>query len=137
MRVSKTAAGVRQVPIHSDLVAIVARRCTGKPPGAFLFHEAGDVKVGRERSMSVSKRFGRYRQAQGVHDAKAGRRASAVDFHSLRRWFVTTARNAGKDRAMVAAVVGHEVGNITDDIYSGGPSDDVRRAVVEAVRLPV
>ncbi len=37
---------------------------------------------------------------------------------------------------MVAGVVGHEVGNITDDVYSSGPSDAVRRAVVEAVRLP-
>lgn len=137
VRVSKTAAGVRRVPIHSELSGIVAGRCKDKPPGAFLFHEAGAAKEGRERSAAVSKRFGRYRKAQGVHDGKEGRRASAVDFHSLRRWFITTARNAGQDRAMVAAVVGHEAGNITDDVYSSGPSDEVRRSVVEAVKLPV
>lgn len=90
----------------------------------------------RERSAAASKRFGRYRKAIGAHDPRAGRRASAVDLHSLRRWFRSTARNAGQDRAMVAGVVGHEVGNITDDVYSSGPSDAVRRAVVEAVRLP-
>jgi hypothetical protein len=44
---------------------------------------------------------------------------------------------AGFDRAVVAAVVGHEVGNLTDDVYSGGPSDDAKRACVESVRLPV
>ena len=43
------------------------------------------------------------------------------------------ARNASQDRAVVAAVVGHEVGNLTDDVYHGG----LRRACVEAVRLPV
>jgi integrase len=136
VRVSKTPAGVRRVPTHSELAAIVARRCKDKQPTDYLFHEAGPAKEGRERSMAISKRFGRYRQVQGVHDAKEGRRASAVDFHSLRRWFITTARNAHQDRAMVAAVVGHEAGNITDDVYSSGPSDALRRAVVEAVQLP-
>ena len=105
VRVSKTRAGRRRVPVHSGLAAIVARRCEAKGPGAFLFHEAGDTGT-RERSAAVSKRFGRYRQAQGVHERAEGARHSAVDFHSLRRWFVTTARNAQQDRAVVAAVVG-------------------------------
>ena len=84
----------------------------------------------------MSKRFGRYRQAQGVHERAEGTRHSAVDFHSLRRWFVTTARNAQQDRAVVAAVVGHEVGNLTDDVYHGGPNESLLRACLEAVRLP-
>ena len=135
VRVSKTRAGRRQVPVHSGLAEIVARRCEGKGPGAFLFHEAGDTGT-RERSAAVSKRFGRYRQAQGVHERAEDTRHSAVDFHSLRRWFVTTARNARQDRAVVAAIVGHEVGNLTDDVYHGGPDEGLRRACVEAVRLP-
>jgi integrase len=65
-----------------------------------------------------------------------GARHSRVDFHSWRRWFITAARNAGVDRAVVAAVVGHEVGNLTDDTYSGGPDEKLLRACVEAVRLP-
>lgn len=136
VRHSKTRAGVRRVPIHSDLAAIVARRCGGKPAGSFLFHEAGPARVGRERSAPLSKRFGRYRQALGVHDRREGARHSLVDFHSWRRWFVTAARNAGIDRAVVAAVVGHEVGNLTDDTYSGGPAESLLQACVEAVRLP-
>ena len=136
VRVSKTAAGVRRVPIHPDLAGIVTRRCEGKASAEFLFQEPGPAKAGRERSMAASQRFGRYRKAVGVHEVRAGRRASAVDFHSLRRWFITAARNAGHDRGMVAAVVGHEAGNITDDVYSGGPSDDLRRKVVESVEMP-
>ena len=130
VRQSKSEAGVRRVPVHSGLAAIVERRCHGKDAGAFLFHEAGPAREDRGRSTSVSKRFGRFRKAQGIDESKDGRRHSAVDFHSLRRWFITQARIAGKDRAMVAAVVGHKAGNITDDVYSGGPSDAIRRDVV-------
>lgn len=137
IRESKTAAGVRRVPIHTDLAALVARRVAGKGTTAFLFHEAGPAQAGRERSSAISKRFGRYRQALGVHDREEGRRHSRVDFHSWRRWFVTEARRAGIDRAVVAAVVGHETGSITDDVYSGGPGAAQLRACVEAVRLPV
>jgi integrase len=135
IRQAKTRAGLRSVPIHSALVAIVARRCKGKAKADFLFHEPGPTP-GRERSMALSKRFGRYRQALGVHDRLEHARHSRVDFHSWRRWFVTTARNAGVDRATVAAVVGHATGTLTDDVYSGGPAEALLRACVEAVRLP-
>jgi integrase len=136
VRYAKTRAGLRRVPIHPALAAIVARRCEGKPATAFLFHEPGPVRAGRERSMALSKPFGHYRRALGVHEAVDGARHSRVDFHSWHRWFITTARNAGVDRAAVAAVVGHEVGNLTDDTYSGGPDEKLLRACVEAVRLP-
>ncbi len=137
LRQSKTQAGVRRVPIHSELAALVARRVEGKAAEAYLFHEAGPRKEGRERSMAVSKRFGHYRRRLKVDEAVTGQRQGRIDMHSLRRWFVSAARNAGIDRAVVAAVVGHEAGNITDDIYSGGPSAELLRACVEVVRLPV
>ena len=136
IRDAKTPAGWRRVPIHSALESIVAQRVKGKGGDDFLFHEPGPARPGRERSMATSKRFGTYRRGLKVHERKEGRRQSAVDFHSWRRWFITAARNAGFDQPTVAAVVGHEAGNITDDVYSGGPSEDVRRRLVEAVKLP-
>jgi hypothetical protein len=60
----------------------------------------------------------------------------AGGWFDLRRWFVTKARGAGFDPAVVAAIVGHEVGNITDDVCSSGPDDELKRRCVEAVRLP-
>ena len=39
---SKTTAGVRRVPVHPDLQAIVERRCKDKAPDAFLFPEPGE-----------------------------------------------------------------------------------------------
>ncbi len=82
VRHSNTRAGVQRVPTHTALAAIVARRCEGKAPDAFLFHEPGPAREGRERSMAVSKRFGRYRQELGVHDRAEGVRHSRVDFQS-------------------------------------------------------
>lgn len=132
---SKTRAGVRRVPIHSSLAGVVARRTAGKAPTAFLFDEPEALER-HGRSSAISKRFGRYRQRVGVHEQDEGRRHSKVDFHSWRRWFVTKARNAGIDRAVVAAVVGHETRNITDGVYSSGPSAELLRTCIEAVRLP-
>lgn len=137
VRHAKTRAGVRRVPTHPDLAALVARRCAGKAADDFLMHEPGAPRKSRERSAALSKRFGRYRQDCGVHDRAEGKRHSRVDFHSWRRWFVTKARNAGIDRAVVAAVVGHEAGNLTDDVYSGGPGAALLRGCVESVTLPV
>jgi hypothetical protein len=136
IRDAKTRAGIRRVPIHAALRSLVAHRHSGKAPNDFLFHEPGPLRDGYERSMWPSKRFSLYRKRLGVDEREEGRRQSSVDFHSLRRWFITKARGAGIDRAVVAAVVGHEVGNITDDVYSGGPSDAQLKACVAAVKLP-
>ncbi len=135
IRRSKTTAGVRRVPIHTAVAPIIARRTQGYLPAAYLFPEAGPLRPGRERSMAVSKRFGRYRIRVGVDERPDGQRHSLVNFHSLRRWFITQARH-GFDRAVVAALVGHEVGNLTDDVYSGGPLDSAKVACVASVRLP-
>ena len=75
----------------------------------------------RERSSALSKRFGCYRQSVGVEECDDGKRHSRIDFHSWRRWFVTEARRAGINRAVVAAVVGHRIGSLTDDIYADRP----------------
>ena len=55
--------------------------------------------------MPASKRFGHYRKRVGVDEREQGRRQSNIDFHSLRRWFITKARNAGIDRATSGRLV--------------------------------
>lgn len=102
-----------------------------------IMHEAGPEHPKRERSAPLSKRFKHYRKTLGVDDRAEGKRQSRIDFHSFRRWFITTkARNAGFDSGFVAVLAGHETGHITDDVYSGGPDDDRKRACAEAIRLP-
>ncbi len=133
----KTHAGERRVPIHPDLVGIIQRRTDGKAPTGYLIHEpGGPPKPGRDRGMAASKRFGYYRKRQGVHEVLPGSQQSRCDFHSFRRWFITSALNAGIDRQTVAAIAGHEMGNITVDVYAGKPNDERLQACVRAVRLP-
>ncbi len=131
VRATKTKAGRRNVPVHSALAPIIERRTVGKAPDAHLFPEPGPARPGRERSMAASKRFATYRRSVGVDDRPDNQRQSRVNFHSFRRWFVTEARRSN-DKAVVAAVVGHKTGNLTDDIYSGGPDDAARQRCVES-----
>ena len=136
----KKEPGPRRVPVHPALAGIVARRCADKVPSEFLFHEAGPLRPGRERSMAASQRFGRYRQKPGVgvHDRPEGQRQSFVNFHSFRRTFATKAEQAGQPPHIISSVVGHLEGRqgMTLGRYSAGPSDEQLRACVEAVRLP-
>lgn len=99
---AKSEAGVRKFPIHSDLQPIIARLKRGWGADDLLIRASG-----KDAANAFGKRFGSYRAACGVVDVAVGRRQERVDFHSLRRWFVTEARK-GFDRAVVAAIVGHE-----------------------------
>lgn len=136
IRRSKTAAGIRSVPIHPDLVPIVARRSADKKADEFLFDELNASGPGGERSMAVSKRFGRFRQTVKVHEKADGKRRSLVNFHSFRRWFITKAEEAGQPPWTIEAVVGHKREGMSLGVYSGGPSVEQLRGCVEAVRLP-
>jgi len=139
IRVAKTRAGVRKVPIHPDLAAIVARRVKGKEPTGYLFHEPGALVEGRERSMAASKRFGHYRKRDGVgvDEQAEGKRRSLVNFHSFRRWFVTTAIRRGQPKHVVEQVTGHALNGMTLGVYFGGDDAARLRECVEAVRLPI
>jgi integrase len=137
VRVAKTKAGVRRVPIHPDLGPVVARRTAGKDRAAFLIEELRPVASG-ERSAKASERFTDYRRRLGVDERGEGQRQSNIDFHSWRRWFATKAEEAGQEPHIISAVVGHKLGRqgMTLGVYSGGPSEEQMRAVVESVRLP-
>ena len=148
IRNAKTAAGERVVPIHSALAPIIARRCAGKAPAAFLFHElpAEGETATLERSSRIVKAFTRYRRTIGVDDVVEGSRQSRVDLHSLRRWFMKSAKEALERGAVgftpwtIADVVGHEAKEmalgLTMAHYPGPSSHAAKRACVEAVRLP-
>lgn len=136
---AKTAAGVRRVPIHPALAAIIARRRAGKDGDAFLFDELSARRdhMG-DRAAKASERFTAYRRGLGIDERKVGQRQSNVDFHSFRRWFATKAEQAGQPPHVISAVLGHVEGRqgMTLGTYSGGPSQDQMRAVVESIHLP-
>lgn len=134
IRQGKTKAAARKVPVHPDLTEIVHRRLKGKSAHQWLFHELANE---RDPGDIFGKRFAQYRKKLKVDDAHAGQRRSLVNFHSFRRWFVTQAEQAGQQESIISLVVGHEQGrDFTLKKYSGGASDEQKRACVEAVKLP-
>jgi integrase len=134
---AKTKAGIREVPIHRDLVAIVARRSRGKEDTAFLFPDFKDTGWDGNRTMALSKRFATYRRRVGVNDARNGARRSKVNFHSFRRWFATKCEEAGQPENVVARVMGHEKGlAITFGVYSRPELRALLTVCVEKVTLP-
>lgn len=149
IRDAKTEAGVRQVPIHSTLASIVKRRAKRKDPEAFLFEEMGEARDGaQERGQMGTKRFITYRRRLGIEEKPEGQRQSNIDFHSFRRWFIRSARDAiqtgstGFDPWTIAEVVGHDTKSgdselsMTMGVYPGQQTMEAKSACVEAVKLP-
>ncbi len=133
----KNSNAERIIPIHKDLRSIVRRRVAGKQPDDRLFDElTGSAK--REISARASLRFTEYRRKMGVDVRKPGQRQSDIDFHSWRRWFTTKAEQAGNLPHIISAVTGHSSGRegMALKVYSGGPSMEQKRAVVDSVKLP-
>jgi hypothetical protein len=123
---------------------------TGKKGPAYLFDElpTPPPSSARERSQPVVKAFTRYRRAVGVDERSEGARQSNVDFHSFRRWFIKTARDAltsgrasGYSYWTIAEVVGHSKEDslplgMTMSRYGGDDTAEARHACVAAVRMP-
>lgn len=138
VRDGKTKASIRRFPIHSALGALIERRVNAANLDDALFPELPIPRVDSpvERSQKAVKAFTRYRRKQQVDDVPAGARQSRVDFHSFRRWFITKAEQAGEPPHVISAVVGHSRSDMTLGVYSGGPSEEQMRSVVESVQLP-
>ncbi|WP_144765882.1 tyrosine-type recombinase/integrase [Methylobacterium dankookense] len=135
----KQEASARYVPIHPDLVELVARRTAGKRPEDDLFPEWPPVKKAdsmRERSFKASNRFTEYRRSVGVDEVVAGKRRSLVNFHSFRRWFSSRMEQAGVPGEMISAIVGHKRSSITLDVYSEGPHMRAARRAIAKLKLP-
>ncbi|WP_426943940.1 tyrosine-type recombinase/integrase [Pseudomonas oryzihabitans] len=109
---AKTKAGVRTVPIHSNLVPLYEKLVRDAGPDGYLF-AGGKNKYGNRLDM-LSKRFGRLKTAEGFDDSYV--------FHSVRKTTATELHQAGADALTIPAILGHEFGHISFDIYSKGPS---------------
>lgn len=135
---AKSKAGLRLIPIHSGLEALVAARMKGKRPDDFLIHELGPAPKPdslRGRGAALTQEFKRYRESVGVQE-DVGRRRSLVNFHSFRRFFATKAEQAGQPPWLIEAVLGHARSGMTLGVYSEGPSTVQLKQCVESVTLP-
>jgi integrase len=147
---TKSAAAERLVPIHTNAVEILRGRVKGKATTAYLFDElpTPPKDSAMERSQPLSKAFTRLRRAIGgtLDQREDGSRQANTDMHSLRRWFIWSAREAllrgtgsGYSPWTIAEVVGHAKGEVGLEMtmrYAGDESLQAKAAVVEAVKLP-
>jgi integrase len=109
---AKTAAGIREVPIHKAIAKTVARLRTASGDG-YLLAGLTENKYG-DRSNAIGKRFGRLKRDLG-YDAR-------YVFHSIRKTVSTALENAGVPENVAADILGHEKPRITYGLYSGGVS---------------
>jgi integrase len=123
---SKTAAGIREVPIHPALESSVERLASTSKDGYLLSGSTGRGNQYGIRSDSLSKAFGRLKTAHdfGKHHV----------FHSVRAMVVTQLSRAGVPGPTIANIVGHETGIVTFDVYDEGASP--RQKLDAILKLP-
>jgi len=122
LRLLKTDAAERQVPVHTALEPVLGNLPSAGP----LFP---DLSVNM-----ITKRFAKLRDVLGIN-------RPGLVFHSTRKWFITQCERTGVPEHFTASIVGHKSarsGNgITYSIYSAGISDEQKRSIVDNIRLPV
>jgi integrase len=122
LRMLKTDAAERMVPVHSGLDCVLSSLPTNGP----LFP---DLSVN-----DITKRFAKIRASSGME-------RPGLVFHSTRKWFITQCERTGVPEHFTASIVGHKSARsengITYSIYSAGISDEQKRGIVDQIRLPV
>lgn len=121
---AKSAAGIREVPIHPAIAGLVTNLLEASDDGYLLPGRKLDEsnKYGN-RLDAVGKRFGRLKTA-----AQFGKE---YVFHSIRKTAITLVHQAGADVSVMPALFGHETGMITFDLYSDGPSLEQKKKVID------
>ena len=115
---SKTAAGVRFVPVHSQLIDTLNTTgwlVDGVPTNRSVRHRAG----------VVGKHFSTIKVELGLPPEKV--------LHSYRKSFITKLEKGGVSEGVAADIVGHRKKTMTYGLYSGGTSMGQRQKAVELV----
>jgi integrase len=118
--VSKTEAGLRDVPIHPYLLPML-ENLVKQSPNEFLFPNLTFTGHG-ERGSAISKRFGTLKTNLGYGPTQV--------FHSFRHTAITLLEQSGVEENVAMDVVGHEKPNLTFGHYSGGTSMEQRYKAV-------
>jgi integrase len=118
----KTAAVVREVPVHDSAVHIIERRLAEKDNYLFkgLLPGGPDAK----RSWHFTKAYGRFRVQKDVAVIGKGR-----DFHALRNTFIAMMEGEEVPESTVKLLVGHARDSMTFGHYSKGERVKLRDAI--------
>jgi integrase len=108
---SKTAAGIREIPIHPVIAPIVSRLLEASKDGFLIEATAATYN---KRTNALGTRFGRLKTSLGYGERHV--------FHSIRKTVVSQLEQAGINENITADIVGHEKPRITYGLYSSGTS---------------
>lgn len=100
---AKSKAGVRLIPVHSELVRLGFLEYVAAIGRGPLFPGIAPGSRGGGRAHTFVKRFPEFRRQRGVTRER-------LAFHSFRKCFVRALELGGVDRDRAALVVGHERG---------------------------
>ncbi|UII72952.1 tyrosine-type recombinase/integrase [Pseudomonas sp. HN11] len=122
---AKTAAGIREIPIHPDLLPLYEYLTKQAPSNDGFLFPGGKNKYGN-RLDGLSKRFGRL---------KSSSFSELHTFHSIRKTMVTELHQRGVTLEILPYLVGHESKAFTLDIYSSGPSFKQKKAAIGKLKF--
>lgn len=123
IKVSKTAAGVRQVPIHPAVAPMVARLLAASKDG-YLVPSTSDNQYDL-RMAALGQKYTRLKKSLGFGDD--------LVFHSTRATLITLMHQAGADEGVAADTVGHDRKTMTYGLYSSGSSMQQKRDAMALV----
>ncbi len=125
----KSKAAIREVPVHSTLIALGLRDFVdGLSSNAPLFPDLRPTGAYKEYGEQLGKWFRTYRQARDLYSPH-------TDFHSFRHSFVSGLRDAGVPVDLIALLVGHEYGGVTASVYGRQVSILQKRDAIEKLDL--
>ncbi len=108
---AKTAAGIREIPIHPAIASLVSR-LTENAQGGFLI--PAEAATYGKRTNALGTRFGRLKRSLGYGERHV--------FHSIRKTVVSQLEQANINENVTADIVGHDKPRITYGLYSSGAS---------------
>lgn len=135
-QLKNTTGRSRQVPIHSQLIALGFDRFVKKQKNAKhtrLFPD--EERNNRGQFSSYSKRFNRFRSALGIGTSDDEK----VDFHSFRHTVSTVLIGLGCEEGIVNDIIGHESGirSETRRTYSEGAFIEAKQKIIEKLKYGI
>ncbi len=129
----KTAAGVRQVPLRPELLALgfsdfIEQRRKWDRPCKRLFSEV-TLGADGQASTQFSKFFARLMDRVGLTDP-------ALTFHSFRHGAEDAFRDAELPQYLIDTIMGHSDGKVSS-AYGNGPSLSLKADAIRAMKLPI
>ena len=110
---SKTANGIRRIPIHKDIQQIIERlkQTSQDAESEYLFSGLSANNKYANRSNGVGKRFGNLKDDLGFKGRNYG-------YHSFRSTLSNPFESAGAAENFAARIIGHKVESMTYGLYS-------------------